>query len=171
MGEIKSTLEIIMEKTKGLAPTDDEKREFKQKKMAGKVKGLIQKFINGIINIDRLDIEMAAIKEDDQHMLNRLILNETIGRIRPGEDNEPILQIMKALDGVDINHIREILTKFDKKLNMEREARKEGLINTLQEKGISGSAVIPNLQADAGWLDFVCRLKEDTGKKLNEVIE
>jgi hypothetical protein len=37
MGEIKSTLDIIMEKTRGLTMTAEEKREFQRKEVEGKV--------------------------------------------------------------------------------------------------------------------------------------
>ena len=48
MGEIKSTMDIIMEKTKGLTMTEEEKAEYKHKELTGKVRGLIQKFLDGI---------------------------------------------------------------------------------------------------------------------------
>ena len=54
MGEIKSTLDIIMEKTKGLTMTEEEKTAFKSKEMEGKVKGALQKFLDGILDVERL---------------------------------------------------------------------------------------------------------------------
>ena len=63
MGEIKSTLEIIMEKTKDLTLTEEEKKEFKQKDMAGKIKGIIQKFLDGTLDLNRFKTEIAVLEK------------------------------------------------------------------------------------------------------------
>ena len=52
MGEIKSTLDIIMEKTKGLTMSEEERTSFKEKELTGKVKGLVQKYINGFLRLE-----------------------------------------------------------------------------------------------------------------------
>ena len=54
MAEIKSTLDIIMERTKNLTMTDEEKASFRRKEAEGKVKGWIQKYQDGAIGLDKL---------------------------------------------------------------------------------------------------------------------
>ena len=43
MAEIKSTLDIIMEKAKRFSVTEEEKKGFKRQELEGKIKGLVQK--------------------------------------------------------------------------------------------------------------------------------
>ena len=43
MAEIKSTLDIIMEKAKKFSVTEEEKQGFKRQELEGKIKGLVQK--------------------------------------------------------------------------------------------------------------------------------
>ncbi|NQT55992.1 MAG: hypothetical protein HQ551_07155, partial [Desulfobacteraceae bacterium] len=78
MGEIRSTMDIIMEKTKGLTMTEKEKAEFQQRELTGKIKGLIQKFFDGSINLDRLKIEAVALREEQQEMFDQIIKEEAI---------------------------------------------------------------------------------------------
>jgi len=101
MGEIRSTLDIIMEKTKGLTMTEEEKREFKRREMAGKARGLIQKYVDGIIDPDRVKIEAAVTGEGQKDMFCRIIMEESMDWIAPGQDNEAVLKILNNTTGKD----------------------------------------------------------------------
>ena len=169
MAEIKSTLDIIMEKSKGLIMTEEEKREFKRKEMRGKVKGLILKFLDSIIDLDRLKIEVAAVGAGQEDMLRQTIMEETMERIKPEGDNETILKILENTTGMDTGPIREFLIDFERKLENERSAYEKALRKRLEKKGISGSAVIPNLNADSKWRDYVAKLQETFREKVESV--
>jgi hypothetical protein len=160
MGEIRSTLDIIMEKTKGLTMTEDEKRELRRKDLGRKVKGLIQKFSDGFMDLDRLKIELAALGKGHEDMLRRIIMEEVAGRIQPETDNEPFLEILDATTGMHIDLIRQMLIDLERNLEKERAAHEKGLKKRLKERGISGSAVIPNLDADSQWRDYESKQKE-----------
>ena len=95
MGEIRSTLDIIMEKTKGLSMSEEEKKAFKKQETAGKIRGLIQKYLDGTVAMDKLKVEIAALAEKNQDMvklrqMHGLIirgLHLLISRILIGERN------------------------------------------------------------------------------------
>ena len=61
MGEIRSTLDIIMEKAERVKVTDEDKEAFMKKEAEGKVRGLLQKYLDGIINHERLKREVEAM--------------------------------------------------------------------------------------------------------------
>ncbi|HUU81562.1 MAG TPA: hypothetical protein VMW90_08945 [Acidobacteriota bacterium] len=56
MREIKSTLEIIMEKAKGLTISADEKEAFQKSETEKKVRRLLQRFIDGLIDLKTVQI-------------------------------------------------------------------------------------------------------------------
>jgi hypothetical protein len=161
MGEIKSTLDIIMEKTKGLTMSEDEKKAFKEQEMAGKVKGLIQKFLDGIIGMDQLKTEVNGLVEKGGDMAKRLIREESVSRIELEGNNEPLLGVLEEITGSDANTLREILKAFEKRLEQEKAAQEEGLKKTLENQGISGSAVLPNIHADPEWSRYVSKIKKE----------
>ena len=171
MAEIKSTLDIIMEKTKGLTMTDEEKRELKRKEMAGKFKGLVQKFLDNIIDLDKLEVEAASLGEGQEGLFRLVRIKEATERIDPEGDNEPILKILESTTGMDTGPIREFLTDFEVKLNNERAAHEKRLLKTLEKNGISGSAVIPNLNADPIWRDYVSNLKQTFRKEVEGLVD
>ncbi len=166
MGEIRSTLDIVMEKTKGLTMSEEEKRAFKEEEMAGKIKGLIQRFLDGVLDMERLKIEVAGLEEKDEDKVKVMIREESISKIEPGETNEPILRILEEVTGLETESVRTALKGFEGRLEQEKGVREKELIKSLDKKGISGSAVIPNIQADPEWAQHVSEMRDEFQEKL-----
>ena len=171
MAEIKSTLDIIMEKTKGLTMTDEEKRELKRKEMAGKVKGLVQKFSDGFMDLDGLKRESEALGKGHENMLREIIMGEIAERIQPEGDNDPLLELLEKTTGMDTGPIREFITDFELKLEREKGVHEKRLLETLKKKGVSGSAVIPNLDANSQWRGYVSKLNEEFRKEVAGLVD
>ncbi len=165
MGEIRSTLDIIMEKTRGLTMTDEEKGEFRKKEVKGKVKGLVQKFLDGLLDLDKFKIETAGLKEGESRMIAQLVAEEAIDRISPGQDNEPVFEILEGVARVDTNPVRKILADSEREMEREYGTRTAALREAFQKKGISGSAVIPNVNADPEWTGRLLKMKEEFEEK------
>jgi len=173
MGEIKSTLDIIMEKTKNLTVTEEEKRAFKEQETAGKVKGLAQRYADGGFPRQRLVEELADLEREvgDKTMVRYLLVVEAMGRIQLGQDNGPFLSILEVIPGADAAAAREILEDFEDRVVQQRDAIREKLKFRLREMGISGSAVIPNLEADQEWKQRLEELDREMKQKLYKTIE
>ena len=50
MAEVKSTMDLIMEKTKHLTMSEEEKEGFRRKELSGKIRGLVHKSMEGTFN-------------------------------------------------------------------------------------------------------------------------
>jgi hypothetical protein len=172
MGEIKSTLDIIMEKTKGLTLTEEEKQSFKEQELTGKVRGLVQRTLGGSVSRERFEEELAALARRgvDPVTVKRGLIKECIQEIRLGEDNEAVLKMLEILPGIDLAALRTVLAESEKELLTRREAQEKRLMMRLREKGISGSAVVPNLDADREWEPVLAKLKEDLRSALRSAM-
>jgi len=164
MGEIKSTLEIIMEKTKGMTMSEEEEKEFKLREIRGKAGGLIQKFIDGVIDLERYKMEIASLGEGQHEMIPQAIMDESIPRIRPGGDNTYILRLFEVTDGMDAAPIRTLLADFEKMFENKRTEVERDMVKKLHAKGVSGSAVIPNPDSDSEWINYL----SEKGSELKE---
>jgi hypothetical protein len=100
-----------------------------------------------------------------------MIREDAIPMIKIGEDNEPILRILEETTGLDTGPIRKALKDFEGGVERERGFREKGLIKTLKERGISGSAVIPNIEADPEWVQVVSEMRDEFQKKLGSYRE
>jgi len=166
MGEIKSTLEIIMEKTEGLTMSDDEKKAFRKKEVEGKVKGLLLKFIDGLTNLKSLKKEIASLDKDDQVSVKEIVIKECLDHVDPETDNSLLFDVLQHVACVDTTYIQSLLSKFHDTLDREKGVRERGLRKLIQGKGISGLAVLPNLNADKEWIHFVTDIKKRFQKNL-----
>ena len=109
--------------------------------------------------------------EGHEDMFRRVSMQETMGRIGPEGDNEPVLKILESTTGMDTGPIREFITDFERKLEKERAVHENGLKKRLKKKGISGSAVIPNLDADSQWRDYVSKLNKTFRKEVAGLVD
>ena len=154
MAEIKSTMDLIMEKTKHLTMNEEEKEGFRKKELAGKVKGLVQKFQDGMIKINRLGSEISLEKEKNQNLVDELLKDELIERLEPDGNNEKVYELFQALFGMEINPLKQAIVEFQKKISGEKGIKMDELRKKLAERGISGPAVVPNPALDASWNAF-----------------
>ena len=166
MGEIRSTLDIIMEKTKDLKISDEEKEAFKEHEMTGKIKGLIQKFLDGIIDMEQLRGDVSGLVEKGGDMVKRLIREESVSRIELEGNNEPLFRLLEEITGSEVDSLREVLKAFEERLEREKDTREQGFKKRLEKQGISGSAVLPNINADPEWSRYVSEIKEEFQERL-----
>jgi len=152
MAEIKSTMDLIMEKTKGLTMTEEEKQAFREKEMAGKVKGLIGKYLDGVLDPARLKRDLIPLEEKDRDMARRLIRQEVLDHMEIDRDNEAALILLKDTGDLDIAALKSDLTRFAHDLKRERDRCESLMMERLDRRGISGSAVLPHVEADPEWI-------------------
>ncbi len=168
MAEIKSTIDIIMEKAKKFTVTEQEKKGFRRQELKGKIKGLIQKYVDGILDLEKFNEAVKGLGEDGPGTVGRLIREDAIARIRPDENNEALLDILSAT-GVDIEPLKELFTAFRDELKRKKERYERIAREDLAKRGISGSAVVPNLNADEGWRKTLSETAQAFKEKLRSI--
>lgn len=151
MAEIKSTLDLIMERTKNLTLTEEEKKALHAQELRGKIRGWVQKCLDGTLDRARLQAEMEREGAGDPELRSGL-LQELRERIDPGGENEILFQLLGEVLHRDTAPLREILERFRGELAERVREKTAGIKDELEEeRKISGSAVVPNLDGDPRW--------------------
>jgi hypothetical protein len=146
MAEIKSTLELAMERTRHLTMSEEDKREHAAREFKEAVNRLVLRFLDGQTDPDRFRTEFSTIQTGP---FGKAEAAAEIGRrIDPEADNSLVLDLIKLGLGYDISSIEAVLKKFREALHSEDRRTAERIGADLLNKGISGSALIPNLDAD-----------------------
>ena len=170
MGEIKSTLDLVMEKTRNLTLSDKEKREQKQKEYESRIKGLVQKYQDGLLTKNQLISAYEAFKKDaDASNDNKILVDEIMMRLDPDTDNQFLLEVLEEACGLDASPIRALID--DHRLNYSRAAQKRSaqLKEVLAEQhAISGSAVLPDIEADEEWRRQARKMRDDFEDSLRQ---
>jgi len=173
MAEIKSTLDIIMEKAKKFSVTEEERQGFKRQELEGKIKGLVQKTIDGILDSERFQVEVTALQAKDKDLVDQVLKEELVTRLEVEQNSQELLKMLEYVAGSASSGVREVLADFEKKGEMQKEIRRKTLLESFKKKGISGSAVMPNLDADPEWAlvrsEIRQQLQEEIREKLKSV--
>ncbi len=159
MAEIKSTLDIIMEKTKGLTMTEEEKAAMRDKELTERSQGLLQKYLDGAISMGKLKEEWSDLgkeQENAQAILTRICMEG----IDPETDNGPLLAVLDQVAGTDTGPVGKALERAMADLKASRSKSLEEIRRALAERGISGSAIRPNLNADPQWKEVSSQVRE-----------
>ena len=96
MGEIKSTLELIMEKTKGLNMSEEEKQAYRDEEMKKKIRGLLRKGMDGAMDMDRLKMKITALAGGREEKVRDIVIQEILPSIHLDRDNEVVLTLLEG---------------------------------------------------------------------------
>ena len=152
MGEIKSTLDLVLEKTKNLTLSSEEKKAQRQKEIENRIKGIMQKYQDGILSKNELITDYEILKKDYNISQNDALVIEINRRIEPDRDNQHLLEVLQECCAFDTTAIENIVGNFRKALLSASQNRIQRLKEDLaQQHNIAGSAVLPNLDADEKW--------------------
>jgi hypothetical protein len=147
MAEIKSTLDLVMEKTKNLSLSNEEKLEQKNKEIESRIRGLLQKFTDQALSAGNFKSEYQKLQKN--HDLSVDLLAEF--KVSDFEGLSSVLQEFQAVRDTAARERRKIV--------------KEQLAKT---HFISGSAVVPNLEVDDEWREKTGQIRAEFEAKLNQ---
>jgi hypothetical protein len=150
MAEIKSTLELVMEKTRHLQMSEEDKRNQEAQAFREAVGRLAGKYLGGQISLDKFKAELSQLGEGDSHKADAAA--EIGRRIDPAADNTQLFDLMREGLGFDTSAIEATLRHFTNKLHSDEGRASERILDDLSRKGIKGSAVVPNLALDKDWI-------------------
>ena len=152
MGEIKSTLDLVMEKTKNLNLSNEEREQQESKEIKNRLRGLVQKFQDNILSTDNLRSDYQKLKKEYGLTNNRLLIEEICSQIQPGNDNQARFDLLAEFKVPDFERLKSVLQEFQAVFDTAAGQRHKILKDQLAKTYfISGSAVVPNLENDDGW--------------------
>ena len=155
MAEIKSTLELVMERTRHLCMSEEDKRKQAAKEFKEAVNRLAMKYMDGQMDLDRFQAEFSSL--DIAPSCKADAACEIARRIDPVADNRLLLDLIRHGLGGDISGIETILSDFRRTVQAEDDRAVQRIRADLLKKGILGNAVVPNLETDT---DRTSRLVE-----------
>ncbi len=165
MGEIKSTLDLVMERTRNLTLSAEEKQAQKQIEIGNRIKGLMQKFQDGLLTQNQIKIDYESLKKDSNLSDDSLLVNEILTRLDPAQNTQILLEVLEEFCRLDTATIRSIINEYRDAYSQAAQKRTAQLKEDLAQKhSITGSAVVPNLDADEDWQ----REAQDLRKKFED---
>lgn len=168
MAEIKSTLDIIMERTKNLTMTDKEKSSFRRTEAEGKVKGWIQKYQDGVIELDTLksDFEKEMTEYPE---VRQIFKSQLLGCLRLTGDNGKIFRLLEDIIEINTNTIKNTIQSLKQDMETLRIERTASIREDLKKKKIYGSSVVPNPDRGGYLQDSVLKAESELRRQLQSL--
>jgi DNA-binding CsgD family transcriptional regulator len=170
MAEIKSTLDIIMERTKNLTMTDKEKASFRQNEIEGKAKGWIQKYKDGVIGLDTLRSDFEKERKEYPEV-RQILQSQLLDCLRLMGDNGKILRLLEDVLGISTNTIKNTIQSLKHEMEALRIRRIESRAEELKKRKIYGSSVVPNPDHGGDWRESILEAELDLKKRLRALVK
>jgi hypothetical protein len=148
LAEIKSAIELAMERTKNLVMDDEEKKEFARKYREDRLRAVMRRFLEGIIGGDECLREYNDIR-GEKAQKSALLLDLIIEEFRVSTENEMLFALLQLIGedagGGLAGEVQALKGWFQKELAAREGEIRNGIMSRLNDLGISGTAVVPNI--------------------------
>ena len=152
MAEIKSTLDLVMERTRNLTLSTEEKREQALADLKQNYSGLLLRYTEGGLSREHFRKEFQELREKTGFSDARIFVGEMLERLDLDRDNSPLLTLLAEIHGCDTAGISQVLEAYRSTLAASAQSRHSNIRADIRQRhGISGSAVVPNMDADPKW--------------------
>lgn len=170
MGEIKSTLELVLERTRHLTLSAAEREAQSAAARRRSAAGLVQGYLDGRLKGDELKRSLEGIggtPAEGAAALRQAVLE----RLDLEGDPQPLLELLEAPLGLGTAALREVLAGYAAAVEEGSAAAAERQRETLARVyGIRGAAVVPNPEADPDWIHERETLARDFGGRLRRAV-
>jgi len=173
MGEIKSTLELAMERTKKFAISEKEKEEMKQKEALQKATGLFHRYREGHLSLNEILKQIEKMEKKTAVTVKESLLSQWIDALSLDDDDERILKGIESLNRRSIDEVKQkfnhLLAQYQREKEKVKEKVRAQFTEALRKDGIYGSAVEPKLEGGELWKKENEKLDHSYGLKLEEI--
>jgi hypothetical protein len=175
MAEIKSTVELAMERTKKIAISEKEREEIKQKEIGRKVNGLSHRFMEGHLSLNEILREMEKMDKKIQTIAKEALISQWIDALSLKDEDERLLKGIESLKYQSADQLKEkhhqLLSQYRREKEKVKEKVKAQLTEALKREGIYGSAVEFDIEASPLWKKEGENLDHFYGSELEEIKE
>ena len=155
MGEIKSTLELAMERTKHFSVSEKERDEIKQKEALRKATGFFHRYREGHLSLNDILKEVERMERKTAATVKEHLLSHWIDALSLDDDNDRILKGVESLKGKSIAEVKQrfdrLLSQYQREKDDAKEKTGVQLLEALKKRGIWGSAVEPRFEGSELW--------------------
>ena len=169
MAEIKSTLDLVMERTKHLSLSEEEKDAQKTEESKKAIRGILQRYLDQSLTKEEMLESLNRLSDTSEIDRNPLVIEDIAGRVTLTGNNRPLFELLSSEYGMDVSAMESAVKGYRDAARALMKQKKETARDKLSaDHRISGTAVLPNLEADPSWAEDGQRLGEQFGRKLAE---
>ncbi len=175
VGEIKSTLELAMEKTKKFAISETEREEMKKKEVLENATRLSHRYLEGYLPLNDILRQIERMDKKTAATVKEFLLSQWIDALSLDGEEETILKGVELLGQRNIDEVKQKFRRLVSQYQEEKEKAEEKVKTqrkeVLRKERIYGSAVEPKLEGDELWEKENEKLDRSYQIRLDEIKE
>jgi hypothetical protein len=170
MAEIKSAIELAMERTKGFVMDEKEKEKSLIQEAESRLKALVRRFLDGAVDMDdfRNHYNKIGLTENAKRAL---LVDVIVNGFDVGEDAKSfdLLQLTgRKLDNRLKAELDDLQGQFSESLEKKNGEVRKRILGRLKSIGIAGTALEPNLAAWDEWRQAAIETKQAFSSSLGK---
>jgi hypothetical protein len=169
MAEIKSAIELAMERTKGLEMDEEDRKSLARKDVENRIRAILRRYYEEMIDNEGAQKELDAV-EGSSEMKKGILLDLLIEGFDVRGDNDRIFALFHfagtGLDerlGAELEGLQE---SFIQEMEKRRAIIRARIEDKLKKTGITGTGVEPNIEAWDEWQETVDEVAHAFGERL-----
>ena len=167
MAEIKSTLDLVMERTRHLTLSESEKAAQSAADAERRVAGLVQRYVDQALKPHEFTAELGLLASENSNT-RVLAVGALIDAVDLNGDNDALFSLLADHLDTPVYAIQTIVSGCRSAMQEQAAQQRAKLRDHLQkERHISGSAVVPHLAAEKGWHQHQRRIEQQFRQKLD----
>jgi hypothetical protein len=153
MGEIRSTLDLVLEKTRHLTLSTDEKRVEREARASALIKGLLQKHADGAMRLEEMLAAYRKLRLEQRLEHDALFISEVLDQVDLDSDDGRRLKVLSAVCGREaVRRLEATIAAAREELKRAGEEADRDAREALQRnRRISGSAVVIERERSAAF--------------------
>ena len=172
MAEIKSAIELAMERTKGLRLSAEEKEKLKEEEIQIRARGLVNRYLEVDFHLRDIERELEKLDPAQREQMEALLLHYLSEAIDLDRDTDRVFEGIESLRkgaGGPIEKMEKVVKKYREKQARERQKTEKDLLGELERHGVGGSAVQPTVEGSEAWAKALARIRPEFEKELNRL--
>jgi hypothetical protein len=177
MAEIKSAIELAMERTKGLRLSQQEMDKLKEEEIQSKAHALVNRYLEVDFHLREVERELDRFDPAERQHLEKLFIQYLSEAIDLDRDNDLIFQGFESFrvgSKGSIQKMKDLIQSYQEEKGREYSKIEKDLLSKFERLGISGSAVQPKVEGSPEWEEALSKFKpafEEDLQSLKEKIK
>jgi len=169
MPEIKSTLDLVMERTKNMVFSEEERKSQETETAKKHFNGTLQKHLDDLMPLKDLQKTLGDLQKKYPAMEPQTLRNVLLEKIDLEALQGPLPDLLHTLFGCRIEGLKQLGHLYAGQIQSKAQQHSARVRQGLeQQHQISGSAVIPNLEADPQWIRELQKIEAVYAQRLEE---
>ena len=171
MAEIKSAIQLAMERTQGLVMDDKEKQSMAMKELASNVRSMFRRYREGLADDVEAEEQLDALKCDSATK-RKIVLDLLSDEFEATEDLSSLDRLFSyvrfVIDERSYREIKQIERSFADELEKTKAGIKKRILTDLSSSGIEGNSVDPNVEAWPKWAEASAEIRRSFKRQIDE---